>query len=64
MAPPINGSSMTVNMGNPTLTKWAKMILEAMRPNTIPVVMANKMKCSSDKMVEYGDITHKYPLTE
>lgn len=51
-APVINGINNTVNLGNFDLVKCAKITLVAILPNTIPVVMANKIKCRCDNIVE------------
>jgi hypothetical protein len=52
IAPVTKGTNSTVDLGNFDFVKWAKMILVAILPNTIPVVMANKMKWRCDNIVE------------
>lgn len=44
VAPAIKGISSTVNLGNFDFVKWAKITLVAIRPNTMPVVIANRIK--------------------
>jgi len=63
-APTSNGINSTVYIGKGIFVTCARMIFVATRPNTIPVVKANRMKCLSRKMYEWGEASHKYPQRE